>query len=339
VSDSEQVGRTLPRVRISLASALGLVVFLGVVGTSWAVATPGRTQTRAGTIEQVALTHASVAFVVGENARECAHVELWDTDEKGTWRFGRPTREPCQEHPSTGSGIAQVAVAHHRVLWVSYAGGNFRDWELWTATATRKTPRRLRFVSREVDAPAPIVVGPGSDLGVPFGVDDQLTLQGDNGSAVFRATTSAPIRAVTAGSGPEAAAVLALLSTGAIEVYSRDGRLLRTISPARGTVEAIALAPVGVVAQVADEVLIYRAASGPTHVRLPAGATMLDYAEGRILYRLHGAIHAFAWRSGSDRLLVQGTPAHPVPAALDTHGFAWGIGKRVAWSCAACLVR
>jgi hypothetical protein len=338
VRDSEQGERTLAGVPIRVASALALVVLLGAVESSWALVKPGRTQTRAGTIEHIALTHASVAFVVGETAEACAHVELWDTDAKGTWRFGRPTTEPCKEHPSTGSGIAQVAVARHRVLWVSYAGGNFRDWQLWTATTTKKTPRRLRFVSRAVDAAAPIVVGAGSQLGVPFAVDDQLTVLGDDGRAVFRATTSAPIRAVAAGTGPQAASVLALLSTGAVAVYSRAGELLRTIPFAPGAVEAISLAPVGVVVQVGDEMQIYRWGRFPPDVVvLPAGATMLDYAEGSVLYRLDGSIHAFAWRSGTDRLLVRGSPGRPLPASLDTHGFAWGIGKSVAWSCAACL--
>jgi hypothetical protein len=126
---------------------------------------PGRTQTRAGPITDLALTHASIAFVVGRTARDCDHVELWNPDSKGTWRFGRP--RPCGEETSTGSGIWDVAVASGRALWLEYTGGNIREWSLKTATTSRKSPRLLRFVARDVDARPPFVLGPGALDGTP----------------------------------------------------------------------------------------------------------------------------------------------------------------------------
>ena len=126
----------------------------------------------------------------------------------------QPPLPACRDVPSTGLGIPSVAVARERVLWISYTGGNKREWQLWTATATRRQPRQLRAVERDVEAPAPIVLGPGTVEGVPYAVDSEVVLLGENGRAIFRPTVASPVRAIAAGVGPGGIRVAALLVNG-----------------------------------------------------------------------------------------------------------------------------
>ena len=81
-----------------------------------------------------ALEHdaSRVAYAVGRSARDCNRVYVWDLATRGVSKLGRKTH--C-EQTSTGNEIAAVSIAGRRVLWVHYAGGNIRDWSLWTATA------------------------------------------------------------------------------------------------------------------------------------------------------------------------------------------------------------
>src|SRR5262249_57279780 len=101
-------------------------------------------------------TAAAVATGVGWTPRSCEAVILWQPDYFARRTFRAPG--PC-ERTSTGRGVAAVATDGERVVWLAYAGGNQRDWLLWTATRTARRPRLLRFRSADVDGPAPIVLG------------------------------------------------------------------------------------------------------------------------------------------------------------------------------------
>src|SRR5262249_47460504 len=135
--------RAMRRRRLVLLAVTGL---LTTATGAWALQTPGRTQVRSAPITAIALTHASIAFAVGATKTDCDHVELWNPDTHGTFRFGR--KPPCGDLPLL-YGIGPIGVSSSRVVWVSFAGGNRTDWQLWTATTTRKTPRRLAFVERD----------------------------------------------------------------------------------------------------------------------------------------------------------------------------------------------
>src|SRR5262249_28787469 len=119
--------------------AIALVTLLGSATGAWALQRPGRALVRPGPVTALALTHGAVAYAVGRTKAACDHVELWNTDTRGTWSFGR--KRPCGDLPLF-SGIGPIGVATRRAAWVSYAGGNLTDWQLWTATTTSKTPKR-----------------------------------------------------------------------------------------------------------------------------------------------------------------------------------------------------
>jgi len=176
-----------------------------------------------------ALEHdaSRVAYAVGRSARDCNRVYVWDLATRGVSKLGRKTH--C-EQTSTGNEIAAVSIAGRRVLWVHYAGGNIRDWSLWTATTTKPTPLRLRRVSRAVDAPAPIVIGQGDDsvFGslLPYAVDRTVIALRANGSRAFSWTAPARVVGLAAQGGELGVAT----AGGTVTVLSERARLLRVES-------------------------------------------------------------------------------------------------------------
>jgi hypothetical protein len=314
-----------------------LALALGLFATTAAAALnlPGRSYVRPALISELALTQASIAFAVRATLRDCDHVELWNPDVRGTWRFGRP--RPCGDVPSTGAGITDVAVATSRVIWLEYAGGNIRDWQLKTATITQNSPRLLRVVSRDVDAAPPIVLGDGARDGIPYAIENEVTFLGDNGARGFRVTAPAEVAALAAGPLPGPARVAALLESGPVLLLDADGRELTTLDFPPGAVRAIRLAGVGLVAQVGREVRIGNDPAPSRTVTLPPGAVMLDYAQGRVLYRLGRTVYTARVATGARAPLLLPFARPDTPVELDVHGLAWARGRSVNWKCAACI--
>jgi len=313
---------------------LALGALLGAAASAWAVQAPGRTLVRDGAVTSIGLTHASVVYSVGRTKADCDHVELWNTDTRGTWRFGR--KHPCGDLP-VFSGIGPVSVATNRVVWISYAGGNDTDWQLWTATPKRKTPLQLRFVERDTSDPAPIVLGPGIPEGVPYAVESEVTWLGDDGAPIFRTSVAGEVRAITSGAGPYGWQVAALLDTGEIVVLDRSGRVDRTYAFAPGAVQWLALAPVGLLVQTGEPTVEILRGDAIRTVRLKPDGVALDYANGALLYRVGQAFWLRAVGKGTDSLLLQGSRQHPISASFDPHGLAWAQGTRVNWACAICI--
>jgi hypothetical protein len=140
-----------PRTLVALPA---LAAALSAAGGAAAL-TPTRSIATTLPVQDLALTGRLVAYVAdAPPARlRCARIGLWSSMRNRRWVFD--SRELCRDPASTGQGVWDVAVATNRLLWLTYTGGNFREWFLWTATTTRRTPRQLRFVARDVDAPSP----------------------------------------------------------------------------------------------------------------------------------------------------------------------------------------
>ena len=319
------------RMRLVLLAVTGL---LATATGAWALQAPGRTQVRSAPITAIALTHASIAFAVGTTRTDCEHVELWNPDTFGTYRFGR--RHPCGDLPLL-HGIGPIGVGSRRVVWVSFAGGNLTDWQLWTATTTRKTPRRLAFVERDtMDAPA-MVVGDGSFDAIPYAVETEITLLGDSGRVIFRTHAPSEVRRITSGAGPDGWRVAAVLDSGEVTVLDGGGSVVKTYAYPTGAVRWIGLAPAGVVVQLPGATVEILRGAATRNVQLRANAIVLDYAEGRILYRVGQTFWLRHVATGVDTLLLQGSRRDPIAPVLDTHGLAWARGATVNWVCAVCL--
>jgi hypothetical protein len=305
-----------------------IVASLGVAGIGATVTGPPRERSLVvpGRVLALGLTGRHVALAVGATRTQCPQVRLWLTESnvrlRYPWRLGG-----CKEGPSTGFGVPSVAVARTRLVWLSYIGGNLRDWQLWTATPTRRTARQLRFVERDVDAPAPIVLGPGTPEGIPYAVDREVTYLGDEGRAIFKTMLDAPVRAVAGGRGPKGVRVAALLGDSVVVGLDRDGQQVISWQYTGRVLTAVRVSWRGLVVQAGNDAYVRG-----TRIPLPAGATLVDVAQGRILWERHGDLGATTIASGRSQALVDGSPARPVRGQLEANGLAWTRGRSVRWS-------
>ncbi|HEY7603208.1 MAG TPA: hypothetical protein VH760_03015 [Gaiellaceae bacterium] len=282
-----------------------------------------RTVTSPGPVRALARSGFSVAFLSGPYAGHCGpHVELWSLVTRGVYRLGRHTDALCREAPSTGSGIADIAVAGNRALWLEYAGGNLRDWVLQTATTTRPQERELEFQEVDVDAPPPIVLGVASEQVLPYSTGSTVKVLKANGARAYRWQAPARVTNTTA----YGAMVAAFVVGGRCFVLSPTGTVRQTYAFAPGSVQEFALAGVGLVVQLAGgRIEIRRGAALIRRLRLPSGARMLDYAEGILLYKLGAQIRARRASTGRDRLLRRATYA-----VLEHNGLSYAVGRRVS---------
>src|SRR5215218_1022863 len=102
-------------------------------------------------VQALAFDMPLLAYASVHSAPDCDRIRVWSRATRRTVRLGRTTS--C-EQTSTGSGIAALSIAGNRALWLHFTGGNIREWSLFTATTEAPRPRRLRFIARDVDAPA-----------------------------------------------------------------------------------------------------------------------------------------------------------------------------------------
>ena len=90
-------------------------------------------------------------------------MRLWNTATRGLWSFGEADDADLQGGPEHRAAASQPSRPRgRRVYWLTYGGGNIREYDLWTATPTRTSPRRLAEASSDVDSGAsPLVLGAG----------------------------------------------------------------------------------------------------------------------------------------------------------------------------------
>ena len=318
----------LVRRLVAISTLAGALL---VAGSAGALLVPGRTVTSPAPLSALSVTGRSVVYAVGRTPTSCGSVRLWDTGTRGLWTFGERTIVGCEEGFSGGFGISSVSTSGRRALWLTHVGGNITDWQLWTTTPTRRASRRLAFASSETDGPPAIVLGAGTAEGVPYAVGSTITYVGESGARLFRTTVGSPVRLLTSGAGVGSARVLAALADGKVVLLSRTGVVLRTDQYAPSEVRAIALGLVGPLVQVGTTVNVGPFAGG-TKVTLPAGALVLDYRQGRIVYRKGTQARARRIATGEDMLLAV-IPVRPwEPMLVSTgSGTAWASGRTLRW--------
>ena len=267
----------------------------------------------------VAFDGSRVAVASGRSATDCNRVHVWNLATRGVSKLGRKTH--C-EQTSTGNAIAAISIAGTRVLWLHYVGGNSRDWSLWTATTAKPAPIRLRLVTREVDAPAPIVLGrsggerPGDLL--LYAVERTVIALRPNGARRFSWTAPARVVALAALEDRLAVAV----EGGAVVVLDGNGRALRTEMFAR-TVDAVRLTRTGLVAQLGRSLELRQGGSVRTF-SFPAGVRLADATSERAILISGDKVLRFELEAGRGRVIASGTSA-----ALAGERLAVGSGRRV----------
>jgi hypothetical protein len=291
----------------------------------WVVLAPGagaatvRSVTTAGPVVGLAMDGRRVAYADGRSAGDCDRVRIWNLQTRRVTTLPRPTS--CVR-TSTGSGIAALALAKDRVLWLHYAGGNIREWRLFTATQTSPQPRLLRLVSRDVDAPPPIVLGDGnaSRFGdfLPYAVGRAVVVLRANGARRFAWRAPARVTALSALFGRVAVAT----EGGGVTILDRDGGLARS-EQFDGEISAVKLSGTGVLVQ-RGRTLELRRPGVSRAFSLPARPLLMDTIGERALYSVGGQARQLSLLSGDDRPLAAGSL---VEAELST--FAVATGRQV----------
>lgn len=223
---------------------------------------------------------------------------------------------------STGRGIASVEVAGRRVLWLGYAGGNDRDWTVETATTSAPRQRQLLFAERDVDQPAPVVLGPNDGSLLVYARSRTLVALRPDGSRAFSWTAPAAVTAVAAARGRVAAA----LASGEVDVVAA-GRV-RDRYPVGGAAQAVALAGDAVVVQVGRQLSRHTGGLGPEYTLvLPKGARLEDGDASRAIYVAGGKAHVVAFRqTGTPVDAVVGAAQH---AQLDGSRLVLASGRTI----------
>jgi hypothetical protein len=341
----------MTRQRISLVARLGILALavVGIAATSGAAAVkPHQSIVLPLPMRDLAMSGGSVAWVQAPLVEQptiagtCGQVGLW-TPVPGRRSTFRPYLVDCTQGASTGEGFWDVSVATRRVLWIEYVGGNFRDWFLVTASASRRTPVRLLHVNRDVDAPPPLVLGPGTAAGIPYARDDTVVYFGEKGTPIFTRSLAGPVRALAAGIGPGGLRVAALLRDGSIVGLDARGGTVQMLRP-QGVVAAIRVSSLGIAVQRGRmkrglKVPYPKVWIGSRAVVLPAGARMVDVAQGRVLWTRAGDLGTTSIRTGKRGVLANGTGAAPYFGQIEESGLAWGQKHALQWRAGAVPAR
>lgn len=254
-------------------------------------------------VSALAADGTRIAYATGFSARDCNRVYLWNLVTRRVTKLGRKTH--C-ERTSTGNAVPAVSVAGTRVLWVHYVGGNTRDWTLWTATATRPAPVRLRLVSRDADSPPPIVIGEGdsSRLGeiLPYAVDHTVVALRANGARRFSWTAPAHVVALAAKGGELAVAS----EGGVVTLLDASGRVLRR-ETFGGEIDEVRIAGDSLVVQ-HGRTLEVRGGRIAIY-SLVAGATLADAEGNRAVIVRRGKVSTFDLKTGFGGVAAAGSLA------------------------------
>lgn len=294
-----------------------LAALAAVVAVPGASGAADRSLAAPGLVGALEVTGPEVAYAA---AARCVEVRVWDTADRGNRRYGRH----CFERTSTGSGVAAVAAAGRRALWLAYTGGNVREWMLMTASRTARTPRVLRFVARDVDEPAPIVLGTASDAAIPYAVDRSVVALRPNGARAFAWEAPERVTAVSAAGRGYAVS----LAGGDVVTLNARGEPVRRHSFGPERPKASLLAAPGLIVHL-DRRLLVRGAAGDRTLPLPANARFLGFASGVVAYASGGELRLLRLRDGADVRFRRLPPGFR--ADLDRRGLGYGHGRRVFW--------
>ena len=139
-------------------------------------------------------------------------MRLWNVATRGDRRLA----SHCFVSTSTGSGVAGVIATQGRALWLTYTGGNIREWSLWTKGGRAKA-KRLAFLPADVDGPPPVILGSVWEGSLPYATGRTIVVLAPNGSRRFSFTAADRVVYLSAHSRGYAA----VLANGSVLTISR----------------------------------------------------------------------------------------------------------------------
>ena len=192
-----------------------------------------------------------------------------------------------------------------RALWLTYIGGNIREWSLWT-----KGPQREGAANRLPDsrcrrpgARDPRGVWEGS---LPYATGNKIVVLAPNGSRRF--TLTAPDRVVSLSAHSRGYA--AVLESGHVLTISLAGKLLREREFEPGFVQDAVLAAPGLIVKTPTALEIHNG-DATRLIPLPQGSRFLGYSEGIAAYGIGRQLRLKRIANGKDDALPHARAALP----------------------------
>lgn len=289
-------------------------------------------------IEAIAMDGPLVAYDVSNRSSRARCNRLYAWNVKTGARKQLSGKGTCDaDSTSTGAGVAEIAVAGVQVAWIVNEGGNEEsiDW-LYKSSSRQPRERKLAEAGRYGDVDGVLtggwlggLVGSGTLLAVNRWSTDKLgkvngvKLQRIGRRLTKIASGSGTMRAASADSGR----IAVLRSDGRVGLYSQDGALLRTFTPAPA--RAIALRKtLLVVLTMANELEIYRTGTGSRVRTWPVkgrwtkpgyigSEARLDVHGGVAVYSTYHTVHAVRLSTGRDVVLVKAKKGRRIEGGLE----------------------
>jgi hypothetical protein len=304
-----------------LACSFGLLALVAVLG---APAAGARERQTPGPLSTVAIAGTEVAYS-DQYRRGCHEIRRWDVALRGDRRVA----SHCFVSTSTGSGVAGAIVTGGRTLWLTYTGGNIREWSLWTKSGLSRA-RKIGFFAADVDGPAPVVLGRVWEGSLPYAVGRTVIVLLPNGSRKF--TLTAPDRVVTLSAHTRGYA--AVLANGHVLTISLDGRLLRDRAFDPGVAQEAVLASPGLIVKTRQGLEILNGDSS-REIALPAGSRFLGYAQGLVAYGTGSELRLLKITDERNWLFERLAPRFQ--AQLGRRGMVYASGRTLGFTAWALL--
>ena len=289
-----------------------------------AAAATAREQPVAGPISSVSIAGTEIAYS-DEYRTRCHEIRLWDVASRSDKRLA----SHCFVSTSTGSGVAGVIATGGRALWLSYIGGNIREWSLWTKGRNAKA-RRIAFLSADVDGPPPVILGRVWEGSLPYATGSKIVVLAPDGSRRF--TLTAPDRVVSLSAHSRGYA--AVLANGDVLTISLTGKLLRERDFEPGAVQEAVLAAPGLILKTRNGLEIHNGDS-IRQIPLPPGSRFLGFSEGIAAYATGRELRLKRLANEHDTLFRTLGPRFQ--AQLGRRGVVYASGRTLGFTAWALL--
>ena len=284
-----------------------------------AAAATAREQPVAGPISSVSIAGTEIAYS-DEYRTRCHEIRLWEVGSRSDKRLA----SHCFVSTSTGSGVAGAIATGGRALWLTYIGGNIREWSLWTKGGNAKA-RRIAFLTADVDGPPPVILGSVWEGSLPYATGSKIVVLAPNGSRRF--TLTAPDRVVSLSAHSRGYA--AVLANGDVLTISLTGKLLRKREFEPGAVQAALLAAPGMILKTRNGLEIHNGDS-IRRIPLPRGSRFLGYSQGIAAYGTGRELRLKRLANGHDTLFRTLEPRFQ--AQLGRRGIVYASGRKLGFT-------
>ena len=248
------------------------VIFVAVLSACFAIGSAGA-RVSAQVVARSTVTALSadgndVAYAAARTKLDCDRVFIWQRLTGRTFQLGK--RQRCAPRVAP---IDSVAVSGGRALWLTSTSGKVVNWQLWTATTTKRTPRLVQFVMRQPTDPRPILIGSAGGGLLPYALDTTVTVVKSNGSTAFTWNAATPVVGLAASAGR-----VAVAEAQRVTVLDTRGKIV-SVDLYASDVSAVGLVTKGQVVQ-RDSVIELRRGADAHEFPITADSHLVD-AEGK----------------------------------------------------------